>query len=290
MLIWRLTLGTVIVAVLTGLCWLDWHASTPGLWLFPVVGILAVLAAAETAALAPPPRSRAALSQIVLGTVLVIGLSGVPLIWPAAADIGPIGWPALGLAAGILVPVIGAVLSYRGPGPARVGLAYAVFAITYVGLPLSFLIYLRMLGNPHQGMVALVSLVVTVKMGDIGAYTVGRLIGRHKMAAALSPGKTWEGVAGGAVLACAGAWVTLGPLAQSVGLPSPPTLIWVAYGLLLNAAGVFGDLAESLLKRDAGVKDSSRYLPGFGGVLDLLDSLLLAAPVGYALWQLTRFQ
>jgi phosphatidate cytidylyltransferase len=286
MLTSRLTLGTLIIAVLAGLCWLDWHASRPGIWLFAVACIVAGLAAMEAAALAPPPHGRAATARIVLGTLLLVALSGVPLIWPATPEIGPIGWPAVGLAAGLLVPIVGAVLAYRGPGQARVGMAFSVFAITYVGLPLSFFIYLRMLGDSRLGMVALVSVIVTVKMGDIGAYAVGRAAGRHKMAPALSPGKTWEGAAGGAVLACVGAWLTLVPLARSMGLPVPATLTWVVYGLLLNTAGVLGDLAESLLKRDAGVKDSSQYLPGFGGVLDLLDSLLLAAPIGYVLWQL----
>ncbi len=87
----------------------------------------------------------------------------------------------------------------------------------------------------------------------------------------------------------ASAWLALGPLASAMGIESDRSLVaWLGgvlvYGLLVSSAGIVGDLAESLLKRDAGVKDSSSWLPGFGGVLDLLDSLLVAAPVAYFCW------
>ena len=138
-------------------------------------------------------------------------------------------------------------------------------------------------------MVALVSLIAVVKMGDIGAYTVGRLIGRHKMAPSISPGKTWEGLAGGLLFSCFGSYLTLGVFAPKLGLETAnamPWIGWIAYGVAVGAAGVLGDLAESLLKRDARRKDSSDWLPGFGGVLDILDSILGAAPVAYLFWVL----
>ncbi|MEM1304554.1 MAG: phosphatidate cytidylyltransferase, partial [Planctomycetota bacterium] len=141
------------------------------------------------------------------------------------------------------------------------------------------------------GMVALVSLIAVVKGNDIGAYTAGRLTGRHKMTPVLSPGKTWEGFTGGMVMSVAAAWVCLGPFATWIGAaPSEAAATngwWfgvVLYGLLVGLAGVAGDLAISLLKRDAGLKNSSSWLPGLGGVLDLLDSVLLGAPVAYVLW------
>ncbi len=186
MLIWRLTLGTLIIAVLAGLCWLDWHASRPGIWLFAVACIVAGLAAMEAAALAPPPHGRAATARIVLGTLLVVALSGTPLIWPATPNLGPIGWPAVGLAAGLLVPIIGAVLAYRGPGQGRVGMAFSVFAITYVGLPLTFFIYLPS-AAPSPSLAALTiatipaltasgssghALTTAAKSGSIGAGLV----------------------------------------------------------------------------------------------------------------------
>ncbi|MYE52872.1 MAG: phosphatidate cytidylyltransferase, partial [Gammaproteobacteria bacterium] len=118
----------------------------------------------------------------------------------------------------------------------------------------------------------LVWLFVLVSAVDIGAYFAGTTWGRRKLAPALSPAKTWEGVAGGAVLGilvCGGALAALGLLSVAAG----------AIIALLIAVSVFGDLLESLLKRQSGVKDSGTLLPGHGGLLDRIDSELAALPV-----------
>ena len=138
-------------------------------------------------------------------------------------------------------------------------------------------------------MLALFSMIAIVKFTDIGAYFGGRQWGRHKIAPVISPGKTWEGAASGLTLGIAISLFTLGPLARLMGVASERGLLaWLSgaifYGLIVSMTGMMGDLAESLLKRDAGVKDSSTWLPGFGGVLDLLDSLLLAAPMAHLMW------
>jgi phosphatidate cytidylyltransferase len=181
-----------------------------------------------------------------------------------------------------------------------VNLGLEALIILYLGGALGFIVQLRLLGqdpngdDARSGMLALVSLVAIVKMSDIGQYTVGRLIGRHKLAPQVSPGKTWEGALGGALFAVIAAWIVFGWAAKyftssSVGATNLFTdysrLARVSfYGIALCATGIIGDLAESVLKRDAGVKDSSTWMPGFGGVLDLVDSLLAAAPVAYLLW------
>ena len=138
------------------------------------------------------------------------------------------------------------------------------------------------------GIGALLSWIIVVKMGDTGAYAVGRLIGRHKMAPSISPGKTIEGALGALVFACLGSWLTfrwIVPLFAAEGSPAPALWYgWLLFGVLVGGAGILGDLAESLLKRDVGVKDSSTWMPGFGGVLDILDSLLLSAPVAWFCW------
>ena len=142
------------------------------------------------------------------------------------------------------------------------------------------------------GIGALASWIIVVKMGDIGAYTVGRLIGRHKMAPAISPGKTIEGAIGALLFACLGSWLTFSWLAMPEfrwlvppeSIEPSPWWGWITFGLLMGVTGIIGDLAESLLKRDVGWKDSGNWLPGFGGVLDVLDSLLLSAPFACFCW------
>lgn len=115
---------------------------------------------------------------------------------------------------------------------------------------------------------------VLVWAADVGGYAFGRLFGRRKLAPAISPGKTWEGVAGGVVLV-----LLVGAIAAPAFMASRYWLAWLLLLLLLAAVSVIGDLYESLLKRQAGVKDSGQLLPGHGGLLDRLDSLLAVAPV-----------
>ena len=177
---------------------------------------------------------------------------------------------------GIVVAIVGEMTRYEKPGTTITHLSLAAFSILYVGGLLGFIIQLRLLPN---GMLALLSLVFVVKVSDIGQYTSGKLFGKHKLAPLLSPGKTWQGTIGGIAIS-----MLLTVLVFRTPLNSPASLL--VYAFLLGVAGIVGDLAESLLKRDAGVKDSSSWLPGFGGVLDILDSLLVAAPVAYACWVL----
>lgn len=161
----------------------------------------------------------------------------------------------------------------------------AMFAFVYLGLMFGFLLALR---REHSAWVVAGVIVIT-KSCDIGAYFTGKALGRHKLIPWLSPGKTWEGLAGGIVTA---ALTAVGALAlHRHAFPgrdvSAFTLPYAALvGGLFALSGQAGDLMESVFKRDAGMKDSGKTLPGFGGVLDVLDSVLLTAPVAY--WLLTR--
>ena len=131
------------------------------------------------------------------------------------------------------------------------------------------------------------SLVISAKCGDIGAYTLGRLFGKKKMMPRLSPGKTWAGAWGAILGAGFGAiiWLQLATPQFDSSWVAPRWYWSIAFGVVIGVAGLLGDLCESLIKRDVGQKDSAALLPGFGGLLDLLDSILFAGPVAYVLWQ-----
>jgi phosphatidate cytidylyltransferase len=136
----------------------------------------------------------------------------------------------------------------------------------------------------YHGLIPLAALVATAKGSDVGAYTMGRLAGRNKLWPRLSPNKTIEGAIGGLVF---GVLFSLIVTVVAKYVLHAPCLDWVAsvgFGLAVVPAAQLGDLMESMIKRDCAVKDASTAVPGFGGVLDVLDSLLFAAPVAYGYW------
>ena len=159
-----------------------------------------------------------------------------------------------------------------------------VFALTYLGVLPSFLLQLRGLVWSHFEWAVLATVFVP-KVGDIGAYFTGRLIGRRPLAPTISPKKTWEGFWGGMVAAAGTAVGVWGSHPHVFPLGWPEAAL---FGLVVGGAGVLGDLFESWLKRRAQVKDASASLPGFGGVLDVIDSVLFAAPVAYLWFALGR--
>ncbi len=287
MLRWRLLLGILFGAALAALLWLDQRTSPPGLALYPLALALSLLAAGEVVGLLASRGLRPLPWLIYGGSFLVTASNILPVFWPGSPFPG-LASPCLALGLVTLAAFLGEMRRYERPGEVMERLALGVFGVVYAGLLLSFVAQMRGLGpGGAWGLPAIASLVIVVKMSDIGAYTVGRLIGRHKMAPVLSPGKTLEGAAGGVVFACAGAYLALAWLAPAmIGQPLQPAWSWLPFGVLVGLTGMFGDLAESLFKRDVGRKDSSTWLPGFGGVLDLLDSILFAAPVAYLLWML----
>ena len=294
MLRWRLTLGAVLIAGLIALCWLDAQAAMPGVWLLPLALVAALLASHEVLSLLAARGLRPAAWVVYLGNLALVLSNYVPLLWPRA-PLEPLGWPLAAFGLGIVLAFVAEMARYERPGEAMERLGLTVFSLAYVGLLLSFVCQLRMLGDPpgRLGIAALASLVIVVKMCDTGAYTFGRLFGRHKLAPTLSPGKTIEGAAGGIASACLGAWFALEWLTPRLVQPAVGGAAsggleagWLAFGVVVGVTGMLGDLAESLIKRDLGRKDSSTWMPGFGGVLDLLDSILYAAPIAYLCWAL----
>jgi phosphatidate cytidylyltransferase len=195
----------------------------------------------------------------------------------------------------VLVAFITALATYQPPAegapPGEASDTVTKVALTlliaaYLGLLPSFVAQLRWpaterLADPQtQAAVALALAIFVPKSCDSGAYFTGRLLGRHKMTPVLSPGKTWEGFAGGlagAVLAA----VLINRLGPALPGGDRTDLVAAGFGLTVGVVAVLGDLAESLLKRQYRRKDASHVMPGFGGVLDVVDSILFAAPVSY---------
>jgi phosphatidate cytidylyltransferase len=261
----------------------------PGGWLFPLAIVASLLASNEILWLLREQPERPLPSMIYLGNLLIVGSNVLPFVRTLNLPIGPLGFPCLMFTFCLLIAFVGEMTRYEKPGGILVRLGLTMFALAYVGLLLSFVVQLRFIEWPvlETGLAALVSMITVVKMGDTGAYTIGRLFGRHKMAPVLSPKKTWEGFAGHIAGACLGAWIALAifrPWITGTGDWLVTGWGWIPYGVLVGLAGLLGDLAESLIKRDVGAKDSSAWMPGFGGVLDVLDSILFAAPVAYLCW------
>ena len=220
----------------------------------------------------------------LFGVRLALPLAVVAaLLLPLAADRAPGDWSTLA-ALCVLIWVLRFVPALKLGLPPTGGPRGLLFAIVYL-LSL-FGCFIAIAGMFQRSAIFLISAMAIVWVADIGAYFAGRAFGRHKLAPGISPGKTWEGVAGGwvAVLLLAGLSTQLPGLADSFA----PLLqvrygwpLWIVFMSLLVAASVVGDLFESLMKRRAGVKDSSALLPGHGGVLDRIDALVPVMPLAF---------
>lgn len=293
MLRWRLLLGTVFISALVGLVWADVHYRADGIIVTGVAMFLAFLATQEYLTII---RMRE--PELDGGTLYIGNLSLVaaPLLTHGKLELARFGsvTPGDAVLAAFTVAMLAMFLFEIGRYDKDVSKnvterpAFTALGLFYVGVLMSFVVRLYL---DNGSIFPLVSMLVVVKMADIGAYTVGRLIGKHKLAPKLSPGKTIEGLCGGLAFSILGAlavaWAFGKPLFFELDTePFGWALVkaTIVYALVVGATGVVGDLVESLLKRDFGRKDSSTWMPGFGGVLDILDSPLLAAPVAWAFW------
>lgn len=257
----------------------------------------------------------------VLGAVMALVYLGINELYSLIEAKGASPHRVFGLSAGVALPVIAyfgneyhATLAMTATllgvmvaevrkeeiSEALASISGTFFGVFYVGWLLSHVIPLRNFDRvveskwgaeaaasltPDSGAFLVVFVVATVVACDAGAYFAGRAFGKHKLAPRISPGKTLEGAIGGIVagtavaLVCKALFAWLWP-ALSVVIPWS---IVIPVGILLSIAGIIGDLVESMLKRDAAIKDAGALLPGMGGVLDRLDSALLAVPLMYYL-------
>jgi len=192
------------------------------------------------------------------------------LALPITAHLGGTHWLSLTLFLSIVALTLGVILTASQAAHLLPMLVYSVFGVLFIGWTLSHLILLRLL---PAGPWYTLFLCAVVWIGDSAAMYVGKSLGRHKLAPAISPGKTWEGAIGGVIGG-------VGTAVVSAGFWLPHVLLWqcLVLGLCISLTAQLSDLGESLLKRYAGVKDSGGLIPGHGGMLDRIDSLLFAAP------------
>lgn len=287
MLRWRLILGVLFIAVLFGLVWADdklqADAGQPaGIFLVPLALLITFGATQEFL------RFVRVREPAVGGVVPYVGnLAIVAAPWLAALTGGSAfagDWQAAAFAFSVIAVFLFEMTRYDKDKSTRVTerIALSIACLAYVGLLMSFVVRLRLF---PFGVFPIVAMLVVVKLGDIGAYTFGRLYGRRKLAPRLSPGKTIEGLIGGVALSMFGGWLAARWFGIDFSVDPSAFLAWTTFAVVTCLIGVVGDLTESMLKRDYGLKDSSAWLPGFGGVLDIIDSPLLAAPVAWLFWQ-----
>jgi phosphatidate cytidylyltransferase len=252
----RILSALVLLPVLVAVVWF-----LPPIATLVLAEIAAVLAFLEYATIAEANGAR--IPRVITATAVAIAC--------AAVGSGAVPLDVLLMTA---VIILGALAIAPGqPGPAVLRDAAASFlAIGYIGLPLGAIVAVRTLG----GREALLLLILTIVVSDSAQYYTGRAFGRRPLAPAISPKKTREGAIGGVIFGTAamtaGAWRVF---------PAAALPVVVLFAATVVVLGIVGDLFESLLKRSAGVKDSSALIPGHGGILDRIDSWLFAAPIYY---------
>lgn len=289
MLGWRLVMSAVLIPVFAGLFWVD-HRLGAGAPVLLVLALLLGWRCAWEMVLLLRPRFPEVRWLPCAVCIAVLTLSAWLPHWGFMPSIkmGLLGLTLLAWGGCVLGLFMVEAWRYEQPGARMETLAAETLIVSYLGGLLAVTVQLRWVAGADLGYLVLGSMVIATKMGDVGAYTLGRLFGRRKMAPRLSPGKTWAGFAGALIGAALGTllwlqWCT--PLFDPQR--SPPAWHWsVLYGMIIGLVGLVGDLCESMIKRDMGQKDAAPLMPGFGGLLDLLDSILFAGPVAYVLWLL----
>jgi phosphatidate cytidylyltransferase len=290
----RLTFGPLMLLGLFGLLWVDWAAQgwttsarwpngIGGLGLLVLLIIVLPIATLELEALFAAEQVRPQKFIAGLGAGLLVlhaFLTQFKAFQPYAASTLAFLIVSIMLFAALRRALL------RQTQEAIHLMAGTLLSAMYLGGLGWFLIALRVKHSPHihGSTMMILMILLVVKSTDIGAYFGGRALGRHKLIPWLSPGKTWEGLfcgmltAGGIGAICA----------RFINAPEYPLEWWkgLIFGIVIGGIGQAGDLLESLMKRDADVKDSGQLVPGFGGILDIIDSPLLAAPFAYALFSI----
>lgn len=285
MLGWRIAISAVLIPALVAIFYVDAHLGATGLGLLLLCEVLAIRGVWEMADLFRDRSKRMQLPSMFACSAALVLAGWIPhLRGSEAIDLTPL---TICFAFAVMYLCALEAIQFREPGTSLETLGSEILIISYTGLLLAITAQLRWVAGSDAGYLVLGSLLVCTKGGDIGAYTIGRLFGKSKMAPLLSPGKTWAGAVGAIVGAglMGWLWLTFAPKWFNPQWTPGAWYFSIFYGCAIGATGLLGDLVESLLKRDAGKKDSAALFPGFGGLLDLLDSVIYAGPLALLLWQ-----
>ncbi|MEZ6093095.1 MAG: phosphatidate cytidylyltransferase [Pirellulaceae bacterium] len=294
----RLISAAIIVSFMVTVVWADYHL--PG-WGLPLPGLLLMIVTWAAQMIATGEliemwkrdgRSVSFFVALVGVTVMFVGAS-LPIIAPK-----PLGDCSLGLFGGVFLGLFGAlcvasvyeIVQYDPANKAFDRMAHHLFAIVYMAMLAGGVAFHRRLFEDNGfGLCSAIAVIATVKMSDATAYGFGKAFGKHKLSPKISSGKTIEGALGAFVGGIAGAAIVFYLVAPQVaGNVHERSWLWIiGYGITLTIAGMIGDLAESIIKRDAHCKDSSVWVPGLGGILDILDSLIFAVPASCIYWIMT---
>lgn len=298
MLSTRLMFGLLMVAGLLLALWVDeWFAPWFPFW-FLLSAAAWIAAVLELNGLLGATSARPSGNSVIGGVLALLVANWVPhlaeshasadrvvaLLYDPVRPLDVLAWPFLVFVAVLMTSFVVQSFQFAKPGRTMAKISGTVLAVAYIGLLGSFTVQMRWFEGHLQGILALVFLIATAKGADTGAYTLGRIAGRHKLWPRLSPHKTVEGALGGLAFGV-GAALLVAAIAHY--WLHVPTLDWpyaAIYGLIVAAVAQLGDLMESMIKRDCERKDASQAVPGFGGVLDVIDSLIFAGPVAYGLW------
>lgn len=285
MLGWRLAVSAVLIPVAIVVFVLDHRSGATAPWLLGLCLLLIWRAGFEFAQLL---RTRAfdPSYPLISGCSTAVVLAA----WYGQlfdSQLSSLGAAMTATTLSLLLIFLRSAIRYSEPGRSLETVGADLLGVMYLGGLLAVSAQLRWVAGSQAGYLVLGSLVIGAKCGDIGGYTLGRLFGRRKLVPRLSPGKTWMGGCGALLsssLACWG-WLHWAPGCFFPGSPGCPTGWSLLYGAVIGIVGLVGDLAESLIKRDVEKKDAASLMPGFGGLLDLLDSILYAGPVAFVLWK-----